>query len=463
MNSNKKLSAFSIAILSALLTGCGGDAETLIIERDPIVEAPDDSEGGEGAAPEDDFLIESAGRLAVMSDMAISIVDLDDGMQLDTFSLTYDGSSMYSSANSRYVVVSSRNNDVVEFIDGGLWREDHVEHLHDYEQAPVMSDFVLTGSRPTHVGSFDGQMTVFYDGDSEAGVPASVHVLNDGDITSESDAIPTLDYSINMHGVAKAHDDILLSTIRRDDSESTSNTKILPDQIGVYHLHDGEYELEQTLEQACPDLHGAAQNETFFVFGCADGVIIAHAHDDDFESVKVDNIPELDGLRVGSVYGHKEAELFLGVASSRATGELVLVSINPSSNEMEVVDWQSEADASPLSYAFSYDGEALVILDDAGFVSKYELHMHDGEVEFEFEGQLQIAEDDVSSMPQDTNFSMTMAQNDHLLFVADPIAQHVLHINIDTLEIESDTELDVVPSGIVWVGIEEDEHDHDHD
>ena len=85
-----------------------------------------------------------------------------------------------------------------------------------------MSDFELTGSRPTHVTAHDGQMAVFYDGDFDSGTPAAVQVVTDADITTENDAIPGIEYDINMHGVAEARGEHLLSTIRRDDAETTS-------------------------------------------------------------------------------------------------------------------------------------------------------------------------------------------------------------------------------------------------
>lgn len=469
MNKQNTLSLLTIAVMAGLLTGCG-DAETTIIELPPIVSEPDDhghdhgSDGGTGAGG-NDIVIDSLGRVAVLSEqaMSLSVVDLDDGTTLDSFPVTNAGSYLHASPSYRYAVVASRDAGTIEFIDGGMWQEDHTDHLHDYEQAPQASDYSLTGTKPTHMSSFDGQMTVFYDGDSDAGTPASVHVLTDADITGESDSLPTIEYAMNMHGVAKSSGEVVLATIRRDDSQSTSSNFTLPDQVGVYHWHDGEYELEQTLEQACPDLHGAAQNHDFFAFGCGDGVLVAHQHDDEFESVKIANIAELDGLRVGTLYGHMESELFFGIASSRATGERVFVSINPEANTMEAVEWES--DATPVGYTFNYEGDKFVILDSEGHISKFELHEHDGELEFEFEGELHIAEGDVSTMPDGHQFTMAASKRDDHLYVADPIAQHILQIDLDEMSVEGDMELNVVPAKVIWLGIgaAHEEHDHSHD
>lgn len=182
------------SLVSAVLAGCGGDAKTIIIEREPIVETPNNPGSGSGGNNGNDFIIDSMGRLAVTSlaSNRISLLDIDDGTLLDHFDMQHDGMRVAASADNRYAVLAARSFDTVEFLDGGLWREDHAEHLHDYEQAPSMSDFVLTGSRPTHISTYDGKLAVFYDGDSDAGVPASVQVVSDHDIESETTAPASL-------------------------------------------------------------------------------------------------------------------------------------------------------------------------------------------------------------------------------------------------------------------------------
>ena len=468
MKNQNTLSLLAISITSILLTGCGGDAETLIIEREPIVEAPADDDhdhdhGDGGGSPTNDVVIESMGRLAVTSfeSNSVPLLDIDDGSQLDTFSLSNDGTRIYASADNRYVVLSAREADTVEFLDGGLWREDHVEHLHDYEQAPSMTDMVLTGSRPTHTSAHDGKLAIFYDGDSDAGIPASVQIITDSDITSESGASASMTYSVNMHGAAKTRGEYVIATLRRDDAESTSGAKILPDQIGIFHQHDDELELEQTLDLACPDLHGSAQSHEFDVFGCGDGVLAVHQHDDSFEAEKIVNIPALDGVRVGTLYGHENSEAFVGVASSRTTGEYTLVTVNPEENEMEVLDWQPVDGATPVSYSFTYDGAHFVILDSQGQLTLMAVEAHDGHTHVEFEERLSITDLDLTTMPDGASFAMVASKNDNHIYVSDPMAQHVLQIDVLSMSIEGDMELDFVPSSLVWLGIAEEE-DHNH-
>ncbi|OKY25590.1 5-methyltetrahydrofolate--homocysteine methyltransferase [Thalassotalea sp. PP2-459] len=460
MTNSFKLNLLALTISSLVLSGCG-DAETNIVEKEPIAvedDHDDDHDHGDG------YTIESMGRLAVLSaeSAEAAIFDLDDNTLLESFALTFDSNSLTTSAGYRYAVIVNRNDDSIGFIDSGLWREDHGAHLHDYEQAPEMSDYTLMGSRPTHVVNHDGQMAVFYDGDANIGTSAAVQVLTDIDINNETSELPGIEYSINMHGVAEPRGEHLLSTIRRDDTDSTSNAKVLPDQVGVYHFHDGEYELEQTLDITCPDLHGAAQNHEFVAFGCGDGVLVAHEHNDEYEAEKIANINELNGLRIGTIYGHEASETFVGIASAHGGGQAILVTLNPEDNEMETIDWQPMPDASPVAYAFAFEGEHFLILDNQGYLTVLTQHSHDGHMEWEFEGRIDISEQDVSTMPDGMSFSMTVAQNAHYAYISDPIAQHILQVHIEDMEIEGDIELNFAPAKISWLGIAEEGEEHDH-
>ncbi len=460
-----KLKLIALAISSTLITACG-DAETNIVEKDPI-EVPDDGhDHGDGGDHGDEYTIDSLGRLAILAGDSneANFFDLDDNELLDTFTLTNDSNTLSSSPDFRYAVIASRAQDYLGFIDGGLWREDHGAHLHDYEQSPEFSSYELTsGSRPTHLVKHDGKLAVFYDGDAASGTTASVEVLTDNDITNATATLPGISYDINMHGVAEPRGEHLLATIRRDDAQSSSIAKVLPDQVGVYHFHDGEYELEQTLELTCPDLHGAAQNHDYVAFGCSDGVLLAHQHDDEYHAEKVANIAAVGDLRIGTIYGHEGSETFIGIASGHGGGPAVIVSINPAKAEMEEFEWQLADGASAVSYSFSANGEHFLVLDSLGFLNVLEAHAHDDHIHWELAGQVDITQEDVTTMPEGMKFSMTVAQNGQFAYVADPIAQHVVQVHLEDLEIEGELELTFPPAAITWLGIaQEEEHAHEH-
>ena len=205
-------------------------------------------------------------------------------------------------------------------------------------------------------------------------------------------------------------------------------------------------------------MHGAAQNHDFVLFGCGDGVLVAHEHDGEYESSKIENIDEIAGLRIGSLYSHHDAEVFIGIASNRATGEVFVLNIDPEAGAMEVLYWQAQEGASPISYAFSYDGNHALILDKLGGLTILSAHLHDGVNELEFEGRVQLSDEDLSAMPDGHSFNMSVAQNGDYVFVSDPIAQHVLMVHIEDMEIEDDVELDFVSATVTWLGIKDETH-----
>lgn len=469
---NNKLILTSIAS-ALILAGCG-DAETTINELPPVEMPEGEHDHGDGHDHDEDhdhdhdgdhgseYEIESEGRL-VVADAAsntLTVFDLDDDSTLDTFTTTYENSSISSSADYRYAVINSRSNGLTEFLDGGLWREDHVAHLHDYEEAPAMSDFTLEGSRPTHVTTYDGQLAVFYDGNADTSMPAGIKVVTDLDIANEQAEVPELEFTINMHGVGLPRGDMLVSSVRRDDAETVSSNPILPDSVAVYHWHDGEYEEEQRFDGACANLHGAAQNEHAVVFGCSDGVLILHEENEEFTSELISNIDALNGARVGRLYGYEHAEAFVGMASQDDV--VTLLNVSPKTNSMSIIDWQPTAGAQPVAYSFTYDGDYFAILDDKGFVTLLEAHEENGDVHFEFAHQIDVASASASSLSEGQMFSMTASQHDSELYVVDPAAQAILEVDFETETVETEITLDFVPQSAVWLGIAE-EHAHEED
>ncbi len=451
---------FAAFLLMGAITGCG-DAKTTIIEKASIPGEDDDHNHG-GGTPNG----ESVGRLLIYngSDLNAQVIDLADNDVLATLNLDAAPSAIPSSGGFRYAMLVERNADKVGFIDGGLWEEPHDDHFDLFQTTPEMSDVSLSGSRPTHVVGHDGQVAVFFDGNGDAGINASVQVMTD-EMIEKNESPYTLDYAVAMHGVAEPRGDHLLSTIRRDDSVTSSGNFILPDQVGVYHLHEGEYELEQTLEVECPDLHGAAQNETTVVFGCGDGLLVATEGDNhEYTAQKLLNSSDVDAaLRIGSVWGHHASEQFIGMANSRTSDLIQFFSIDTAENEMTLIEWQPMANAKPVARAFTFGAEQFVILDDQGYLTVIEPHMENGHMHWEYGTRLDITDEDPAMMPDGMRFTLAVSEGGHTAYVADPIAQHVLVIDLELMQVTGDIELDYSPASVTWLGVaEEQDHDHDH-
>ncbi len=447
--------AFSIAATMALaITGCGG-ADTTINERDPIAAEDDhDHEGEHGGT--------ALGRLLVINttDTEADVFDLEDSDLITNVTLDALPSAVYATGGYRFAALIERNADTVGFVDGGLYQEPHDDHFDLFQIMPSLSSFSLSGSRPTHFVTHEGQSAVFLDGDSSTGNDAGVLVFDDH-MVEEAEDPTSLAFSMPMHGVAEPRDDYLLTSVRRDDADSTSTNFILPDQVAVYHLHDGEYDLEETFTETCPDLHGAAQNETHIIFGCSDGVLIVTDNGSgSFSAQKLANSSDVaDGLRIGSIWGHHESAQFIGKASAHGGSTVQLFTIDPAEVEMEEIDWQPMPDASPVTQGFAFEAEQFVILDDQGYLTVIEPHEEAGHTHWEYGDRFDFTTADVSTMPDGFKFSMALAQNAHTVYIADPIQQHILTVDLDVLGETGDIELDYPPSMITWLGIAE-EHDH---
>ncbi|BFM11224.1 hypothetical protein R50072_13770 [Simiduia litorea] len=442
--------AFFIALSTSLtLIGCG-DAKTTIVEKEPI---PGVDNGHNHGA-------ETAGRLFVLNTASIEaqVFDLDDKNLINTIPLDALPSAVYASGGYRFAALIERNADTVGFVDGGLWQEPHDDHFDQYTATPVLSNFSLNGSRPTHYDMFEGNVAVFFDGNAGAGSNAAVQVFDD-QVIADAGTPAMVNFSVPMHGVAKPRGEHLLATVRRDDVESTSTNKILPDLVGVYHLHDGEYALEQTLDVVCPNLHGAAQNETHVVFGCSDGVLVATQGSGDAYSAQKLLNPDtmLDGARIGSLWGHEASGQFIGSAS--AGGVSQFFAVDPTRGDITLIDWQPVVNAKPVAREFAYEAEQFVILDDQGYLTLIEPHQDGDHTHWAYGARLAITDADVSAMPEGMKFSMTLAQNGHTVYVADPISQHIVVVDLDILAITSEIELDYAPAMITWLGIAE-SHDH---
>lgn len=450
-----KLTLVALLIASSMLTACG-DSTTNIVEKDPIA-GDDDHDHGDDHDHDHDH-ISTAGRLVISAKDSnlVSVYELEDGSLLDTFAVADTPSALAASPAKRYALVVQRTTDRVEFIDGGLFQEDHVDHLHDYQQAPGLTNFVLSDSRPTHITSTDNQLAVFFDGDAASSAPAAVAVITEADITTDSNGYPVLNYSINMHGAAQARGEYLVSTVRDANTAST-----LPDKVAVYEQHGDHYHQELVFDELCPGLHGSAQNEHFIAFGCTDGVLLIEQEGDSFSSSKLANTADFSGtMRIGTLVGAEHAEHFVGFAGSG------MFAIHAEDSEMELIDWQPAAGATLTGYGFADHGEKFVLLDNQGYLTilNYHGHEHEGAAEpaFEFAAKVQLTTADISTMPAGSRFELAISASDDKVYVLNPIDRSLLTVDLADAEVVATKQLNFMPHKLVWLGIAEPAAAHDH-
>ncbi|HBL86630.1 MAG TPA: hypothetical protein DD399_06625, partial [Alcanivorax sp.] len=187
-----------------------------------------------GGEDEHDHGAETAGRLVFThadgSNSRVYVHDLESRSTLADFALVHPATAVHSSPEQRYAVIVQRDNDQVEFLDGGVYRhDDHVD-----EGDPAMLPFTLSGVRPTHYRHHGEQAALFFDGDSASAALSQFHLFSDESLESGGTlAHQTLDTA--HHGIAEPLDGVVLASQAAASGDA-------PDGISVFELHGDHFD-----------------------------------------------------------------------------------------------------------------------------------------------------------------------------------------------------------------------------
>ncbi|KPQ00216.1 hypothetical protein [Marinobacter sp. HL-58] len=421
-------SALAIALSALVIAGCGGSS------------SPDDDNA------HDHTDIDSAGRLALFDTGAgaIRILDLEEGETLASFDMAGEEPRLNSSPDSRYAVAIQRGDDLVSFIDGGLYTEDHGDHMHDYAETPTMLSLSLNDNRPTHYSLGKERGIVFFDGSDAAS--SKVTLFTDeslGEGTTEA----SLDLDNNMHGVAKLANGKLFVTYR--DASATDTT--LPDQIERYGFANDTFEFEERYNETCSRLHGAAANSHVVAFGCSDGVLAIDLHGDSYPATKLGNPESLeDDSRIGTLAGHPDVEELVGIAGDQL---FVIDAEAAADNYSELV---LDDGVGLITQGFDAHGEVFYVMGDDG-----KLRLFQPENEWAL-----VATIDVADPFEDGDDSPAIAPSaaEDRLFVMNPNNKSITEIDTHDGDVIHTMDLDFTASGLVWLGLPDSDHSHDeHD
>ncbi|MCI2282770.1 hypothetical protein L3081_04305 [Colwellia sp. MSW7] len=427
----KKFTLNTLALVCAtVLTGCG-DSETNIVELPPtIIEDTDDHSEEVGK-----------GRLAIAAaDQAVvHIFNLEDNNLVESITLTNPAEYLYASPENRYAVAVQRSFDTVEFVDGGVWQELHGDHYDQHNDDPVLSNFALFDVKPTHYVPRGDQTVVFFDGNKDTGVNASLSILTDDSISAEQ-TVANHDFDTYLHGTAEIRGDYVLTTLRDSDSESS-----LPESIAILELHNDHFHQEQILETTCPALHGSFQNETHIAFGCSDGVLAIEQQGNVFSEYKISNPTSFaEGVRIGSLTGSAESNIMIGTASS----EFYLIDL--AAQDITQYNWQAEDDLTSVTYGFDGHNEHLLILDSKGY-----LNVFPAEDNWQLEERFQVFD----NLAVDATPSIVASKADDLIYIINE--QQVTAVDLHEGEVVNSFELNFTPGNAAWLGIAvEEEHEH---
>ncbi|MFN4119449.1 hypothetical protein [Acidovorax sp.] len=416
-----RLSALTLAS-ALLLAGCGG--------------------GGSGATDSDDHVgerIDSAGRLAVLQadSASVRIWDLDSAQQAGSFTLDHPPATVYASPGGRYAIALQRTQDQAQFIDGGLWQEDHGDHLHDYRQAPRLLSLRMPAVRPTHFETHGTQAALFNDGLAAENKNAEVVLLSDAGI-GKGTVDARLPLPLPMHGTAEPLGDHLLTTYRDPASTST-----LPVQVELHRRTASGWVFAQRFEPPCPDLHGSYTNARHTAFGCSDGVLVVTRSGSGasatFSARKIANPDDMPtGARIGTVKGHDKVAQFVGLASPGH-----LFAIDPDAGRITRVNWAEGRTV--RAHGFDRAGQNYAVLDDQG-----SLHLTTPANGFATRAKAAV----VAQMPTAAPFpSLVASLSRDELYVSDPTARQVAVVDVPGATVRKRMDMGFAPTGLAWLGI----------
>ncbi len=391
---------------------------------------------------DDDHHVDTLGRLVIADgSTTVRVLDLDTGTVAQNFTLDHAPSALYASPGQRYALAVQRTQDQVQFIDGGIYQEDHGDHLHDYKRNPALVNWRLSGVRPTHYEVHGNLGAFFMDGLEASSLPAQAVVFTEAGIEARQ-TLATLTLPRAMHGTAEPRGNFLLTTYRDAGSEST-----LPTQVELYQRNGSGYSFVQRFDDTCPGLHGSYSNEGHSAFGCTDGVLVVTQDGNSFSARKLPNPVDLDpGVRIGTLTGHPERANFIGIASPGH-----FFDIDPVAGTLTRIDWAEGR--TRRAHAMDADGRHLLILDDQGT-----LHVLDGNAGWAVRATLPA----ITSMPTAAPFpAIVVNRAADRAYLSDPNGARIVVVNLETAALATPIALNFNPTLLTWVGIERhDDHAH---
>lgn len=425
------LGRWLLASLAAawLLAACGGGVET-----------------EEEHDHEEEVRIDTAGRLATIEPgtTTLRIHDLDSGSVEASHVMQGVPSAVYASPQGRYAVVPQRTQDRVQFVDGGVWQEDHGDHLHDYKQASRAMPFVLAAARPTHYDNQAGVQAAFFMDGNGAATPvqnAGVRLFTDASIAA-GNVVAALDLTTPMHGLAEPVGGKLLAGW-------SPGADTLPTKLALHARNGTAYTLVRELPTACNGMHGSFSSGSSTLVGCIDGMMLVRHLTDTTVS---DGQRLATALRVGTIAGHPRLpDHFIGIATEGTAPAPVTTRFYAVDGEAATVsDFTPEGWATGRlrrAHGFDRSGQRFFIVDDQGTLIV---------AQRQGTGWANLARvaGAIPTMPTAAPWPAIAANGARdEVYITDPVARQVVVVDSLTGAVVKRRDLGYVPAGLAWLGI----------
>lgn len=434
MNASVQPRPWALSLLAAaLLAACGGG-----------VDEPEKDD------KHDSVTIATAGRLALaeQGSKTLRLHDLDSATAAveASYTLEHEPAALYTSPRGRYALVVQRMQDQVQILDGGIWQEDHGDHLHDYKQGSRALAWKITGPRPTHYDVQAGKQAAFFmDGNATASPVqnAGVRLFTEASIAAGA-LVASTDLAAPIHGLGEPVDDKLLLVSRAADAPDT-----LPTHLNL-HLRNGSgYSLVRQVATRCNGMHGSFSSGAYTVAGCLDGMLLVQHTG----TTTVDDGRKLSTpLRVGTIAGHPRLPgQFIGIATEGAAPAPVTTRFYAVDGERaRVSDFVPEGWSTGRvrrAHGFDRSGQRFFVLDDQGSLVVSE--RRNGAW-----APLARVSGAIPRMPTAAPWPVLVANGAvDELYLSDPVAKQLVVLDSKTGAVKARRDLGYVPTVITWLGI----------
>ena len=404
----------------------------------------------------DDEHEEPLGRLLVADGETglLQLIELDNGEVIETFMV--EGSArVYTTESGRIAGVVQTSANTVNFIDSGLYLEEHGDHFDKEKGRPSLLPFNLTGElansqRPIHFVSHDGRVNIHFDGNFGEGVDSKNVTVREEDLFLPNPDTLILT-SAQQHGVgAPVHGGKIIFSLPDPDREFGS----LPSGFAVV---DEQGNILQTFndtedfQASCLGMHGETIVGEHFIAGCnekredgtGDGGVFVMTHDPVTGLFSAHKIAYPDGLRTSIVRSHHAQPFAIGnYGSNPEPGYRALVRIYPDSTELDPNDIQ-QLPAAYRGFDFEKEhGDKLAVLTVDGLLQVF------NPSDWTLLGSTQVVADfsDVEGLRP----ALTVGSG--FAYVSDPNAGEILEVDLETVSVSRTFSVEGQPLNMTALG-----------
>ncbi|MBJ3778042.1 metallochaperone AztD [Acuticoccus mangrovi] len=242
--------------------------------------------------------------VADQAEPLVTVLDLDSDREWHF--PTKGPARLYAGPSGRAIVAVQSDDDTVAFLDSGIVREGHGDHVDIEVSDPTLVEDTITGPRPFHLITHDDVVAINFDKGGYASF------LDEHDIVAGNVEETTFAQNRAHHGFAVLLKNAVVSSV----ASSQPGGEAPWPRVGIQAFGENGAPIGEM--QPCTDLHGEAFSGRYLVTGCKEGVVAVDVRADPPSFAMM---PYPDGFpegHTGTLLGAKAMQMFLGNYGSKA-------------------------------------------------------------------------------------------------------------------------------------------------